>query len=252
MQVLRSLIFDALWAGWTALFALTIPFLWALGSPPRAVRAFSRGWARGVLALLGWVAGIRHVVRGAANVPREPCLIVANHQSTWETIATLALFPNVAIVAKRELLRIPVMGWYLRRSPMIVIDRDEAGKALREMAELARAALAEGRSVLIFPEGTRTPVDQPLRFKRGVELLYRTLDAPALPVAFDSGRFWPKGSHVKRPGTITVSILPLIPEGLKDSAFSRRAEAVIDSEKTALRAEGLAANTETMPHPRRA
>jgi 1-acyl-sn-glycerol-3-phosphate acyltransferase len=174
------------------------------------------------------------VVRGAANRPDEPCLIVANHQSTWETIATLALFPDVAIVAKRELLRIPVMGWYLRRSPMIVIDRDEGGKALREMTALSRAAMAEGRSVLIFPEGTRMPVDEPLRFKRGVELLYRTLGAPALPVALDSGRCWPKASHLKMPGTITLSILPPIPAGLSAAVFARRVEAAIEAEASAL------------------
>jgi len=237
-QALRSWTFDALWAIWTALFGLTIPLLWGLGSPPRLVRSGSRVWARGVLALLGVVAGVRYVVRGASNLPDRPCLIVANHQSTWETIAALALFPEVAIVAKRELLRIPVMGWYLRRSPMIVIDREEAGKALREMTAQSRAAMAEGRSVLIFPEGTRTPVGKPVSFKRGVELLYRTLEAPVVPVALDSGRFWPLGSRLKAPGVITVSLLSPIPPGLPAAEFARRAESMIETEKAALVASG--------------
>jgi 1-acyl-sn-glycerol-3-phosphate acyltransferase len=187
-----------------------------------------------MLALLAEITGVRHVLRGASNLPTQPCLIGANHQSTWETIGALALFPDVAIVAKRELLRIPVMGWYLRRSPMIVIDRDEASKALREMTTQARAALADGRPVLIFPDGTRTPVDEPVSFKRGVELLYRTLGVSVAPVALDSGWFWPRGIGSKAPGTITVSILPAIAPGLGAAEFARRAETVIEQEKVAL------------------
>ncbi len=238
MQALRSLAFNTLWAAWTGVFGLTIPVLLVLKSPPRTVRKLSRVWARGVLALLAVSTGVRHAVRGASNLPARPCLIVANHQSTWETIAALALFPDVAIVAKRELLRIPVMGWYLRRSPMIVIDRDEAGKALREMTAQSRAALAEGRPVLIFPEGTRVPVGEPVSFKRGVELLYRTLGVTVAPVALDSGRFWPRGSGWKTPGTIIVSILPPLAPGLPAAEFARRAEGVIEQEKTALLKEG--------------
>lgn len=236
MQTLRSLAFDVLWGAWTGIFGLAIPILWLLRSPPRTVRKLSRVWARGVLTLLAISTGVRHVVRGAS--PGQPCLIVANHQSTWETIAALALFPDVAIVAKRELLRIPVMGWYLRRSPMIVIDRDDAGKALREMTGQSRAALAEGRPVLIFPEGTRMPLDEPVRFMRGVELLYRKLGVAVVPVALDSGRFWPRGAVWKTPGTITVSILPPIEPGLPAAEFARHAETVIEQEKSALLKEG--------------
>jgi 1-acyl-sn-glycerol-3-phosphate acyltransferase len=238
MQALRSVTFNVLWAGWTGVFGLTIPVLLGLRSPPSTVRKLSRVWARGVLVLLAVSTGVRHSVRGASNLPGRPCLIVANHQSTWETIAALVLFPDVAIVAKRELLRIPVMGWYLRRSPMIVIDRDEAGKALREMTTQSRAALADGRPVLIFPEGTRTPVDEPVNFKRGVELLYRTLGVAVAPVALDSGRFWPGGSGLKTPGTITISILPPIAPSLPAAEFARQAETAIEWEKAALSNEG--------------
>jgi 1-acyl-sn-glycerol-3-phosphate acyltransferase len=181
LRALRSLVFNVLWGAWTAIFGLTIPLLWLLGSPPKMVRLFSRVWARGILALLTAVTGVKYVERGRALRLNGPCLIIANHQSTWETLAALVLFPDVAIVTKRELLRIPVMGWFLKHSPMIVIDRAEAAKALREMVEASRKALADGRSVLIFPEGTRTPVGAPVKFKRGVELLYRTLGVPPSP-----------------------------------------------------------------------
>ena len=106
------------------------------------------------------------------------------------------------------------------------------------MTAQSRAAMAEGRSVLIFPEGTRTPVGKPVSFKRGVELLYRTLEAPVVPVALDSGRFWPLGSRLKAPGVITVSLLSPIPPGLPAAEFARRAESMIETEKAALVASG--------------
>jgi 1-acyl-sn-glycerol-3-phosphate acyltransferase len=234
MRVLRSLAFDFLWACWTALFGLTIPVLWLLGSPPESIRRISRVWARGMLALLATTTGLRHVVRGGDHLTAEPCLIIANHQSTWETVAALVLFPNVAIVTKRELLRIPVMGWFLKHSPMIIIDRSEAARALREMAAASSSALAEGRSVLIFPEGTRTAVGAPVKFRRGVELLYRALGVPVIPVATNSGRHWRLDSKAKLAGTIIVSILPPIAPGLGGVEFARKAEAVLQAEKSAL------------------
>jgi 1-acyl-sn-glycerol-3-phosphate acyltransferase len=232
MRVVRSLAFDILWAGWTALFGLTIPALHLLRSPPKAVRRVSRVWARGVLVLLAATTGVRHVVRSNAAGIVGPCLIVANHQSTWETLAALVLFPDVAIVTKRELLRVPVMGWFLEHSPMIIIDRDEAAKALRAMVEASRSALADGRSVLIFPEGTRTPIGAPVKFKRGVELLYRALNVPVLAVATNSGRFWTRGN--KAAGTIVVSLLPPIAPGLSGAQFAHKAEAMLQAEKAAL------------------
>jgi 1-acyl-sn-glycerol-3-phosphate acyltransferase len=233
LRALKYLLFNLLWGVWTALFGLTIPMLWLLGSQPKMVRLFSRVWARGILALLTAVAGVKYVERGNVFI-NGPCLIIANHQSTWETLAALVLFPDVAIVTKRELLRIPVMGWFLKHSPMIIIDRAEAAKALREMVEASRNALAEGRSVLIFPEGTRTPVGAPIKFKRGVELLYRTLGVPAMPVAINSGRFWQMGSKPKLAGTIVVSMLAPIAPGLSATLFARTAEAALETEKSRL------------------
>lgn len=231
MRTLRSTAFMALWAAWTGLFGLTIPLLWACGSPPMAIRRFSRVWARGVLALLAVVVGLRFVVRGGPSAQVAPRLIVGNHQSTWETVAALVLFPDVAIVTKRELLRIPVMSWYLRRSPMIIIDRDDR-RAVREMLAQSRAALKTGRSVLIFPEGTRTPPGGAIRFKRGVEWLYRGLDVEATPVAWDAGRLWPAGGVPTGHGIVTVTMLTEIPPGLPPGEFVRRAETAIEGALT--------------------
>ena len=183
LQRLRSRLFDVILVLWTAAFAPAALVLALLGAPERAVRRTARAWARGTLRLLGWCVGLTYVEEGLENIPAEPCLIVANHQSTWETLAFLALFPDIAIVAKRELLTIPVFAWFLRNAPMILIDRDSGTKAMRKMVDESRAALAGGRSVLIFPEGTRRSVSAKIEFKRGIEILYAKLDAKVLTVA---------------------------------------------------------------------
>lgn len=238
-QKLRSRLFDFAWALWTVLFGLTIPVLWLMGSPPRAVRTVSRIWARGVLAGLSLIVGLNFREQGRAHVPKTPCLIICNHQSTWETLAALSLFPDVAIIAKRELLQIPVMGWFLRRSPMIIIDRGAAASALRTMMAEGAAALAAGRSVLIFPEGTRRDPNEPIQFKRGVELLYKSLGVPALPMVVNSGRFWGVGKGFKQPGTITVTYLPVLEPGLSIPEFTQRGEQLMQEEQSRQRAVSL-------------
>lgn len=191
-------------------------------------------WAQGVLFGLKSVVGLGYIERGRQNVPDEPCLITCNHQSTWETIAALTLFPDVAIIAKEELLSIPVFGWYLRKSPMIIIDREGRSKALRSMADGARTALASGRSVLIFPEGTRKRVGDLVEFKRGIEFLYSKLDAVVLPMAVNSGTFWAPDRPIKRGGTIVVSYLPPIRPGLDASTLTSMLENLLEAEKPGL------------------
>jgi 1-acyl-sn-glycerol-3-phosphate acyltransferase len=231
LQRIRSKLFDVFLALWTGLFAPVLAILWLCGSPERGVRLASRLWARGILKGLSWLVGLTYAERGQHNIPDEPCLIIANHQSTWETLAFMALFPDVAIIAKQELLTIPVFSWFLRKSPMILIDRESGSKAVRKMVDESRAALAQGRSVLIFPEGTRRPVSEPIEFKRGVELLYSKLDRVVLPVALNSGHFWGPGRPFKRGGTISVSYLDPIEPGLPGNEFTRRAEQLLEAER---------------------
>jgi 1-acyl-sn-glycerol-3-phosphate acyltransferase len=230
LQRLRSLAFTGLWAVWTAFFLPVLFVIRLAGSPEPWVRSASRVWARGVLLGLKWLVGLTYVEHGRENVPGEPVLIVANHQSTWETIAFLLLFRDVAIVTKHELLDVPIFGWFLRRSPMILIDRDSGSKAIRKMAEEGAAALSKGRSVLIFPEGTRSDPSAPVEFKRGVELLYAKLDCAVLPVAVNSGRYWGSGQSNKRSGTIVVSYLEAIPPKLPPRVSMKQAEQAIQAE----------------------
>jgi 1-acyl-sn-glycerol-3-phosphate acyltransferase len=191
------------------------------------------------LALLHRVVGLKAQQRGGENIPTEACIIVCNHQSPWETIALIVHFPDVAIVTKQELLRIPVFGWFVKAFPMILIDREAGFKALRKMVSECRTALAQGRSVLIFPEGTRKKVSDPVIFKRGVEFLYSQLGVPVLPVAVNSGIFW--GRALKHSGTITLSYLPPIAPGLSPTEFKRIAENSLQTEKERLVAQAATA-----------
>lgn len=237
-QNIRSRIFDLLLAVWTALFGLAVPVLTLLRVHDRTIRAATRYWARGVLFGLKNVVGLDYVERGREVIPDEPCLIVCNHQSTWETIAFLLLVPDVAIIAKDELVRIPVFGWYLSRSPMIIIDRDAGMRSLKAMVDESRAVLAQGRSILIFPEGTRGSGKDELTFKRGVGMLYSRLNVPVVPVAVNSGKFWGRNLPYKRPGTITVSYRPVISSGLSTKDFIRAAEDAVEAGRENLNRNG--------------
>ena len=224
----RSLLLGLGIALWTAFLGGAIVPLLAAGRPAKGVRSVTRLWARGVLVLVRRIGGIDHVVEGKANLPQVPCLILCNHQSAWETIAALVLFPDVAIVAKRELLGIPVFGWYLRHSPMIIIDRAASLESIRVMARESAGAVAEGRSVLIFPEGTRVDPHKPIRFKRGVEHLLRAVRAPVVPVVHDAGRYWRRDGKVR--GTIVVKILPPLDGMAAPKLLARHAEQAMNAE----------------------
>jgi 1-acyl-sn-glycerol-3-phosphate acyltransferase len=237
VQRIRSIAFIGVWAVWTALFVPVMLAIILAGSRPSWVRSASRVWAKGFLAALHQLVGLTYRERGRENIPLAPCLIVANHQSTWETIAFLVLCPDVAIVTKHELLTVPVFGWFLRRSPMIVIDRESGSKAIRTMVDESAKALAQGRSVLIFPEGTRSDPLVPVEFKRGVELLYAKLDRAVLPVAVNSGHFWGSGQMNKRSGAIRVSYLDPIPPKMPPRVAMKQAEQAIQAELNRLQGD---------------
>ncbi|GAB4066391.1 1-acyl-sn-glycerol-3-phosphate acyltransferase [Ancylobacter sonchi] len=232
-----SILFLPLLVLWTLLLAPAAPVL-ALIKRPERVRTFSRFWARGVLAILRGVGGLGYREIGSGNRPAGPALYVANHQSAWETIAFAVLVPDVAIVLKEELYRIPVFGWFLKHSPMIAIDRAGGASSLKKMLREGREAVAAGRSLLIFPEGTRRGPHERAEFQRGVALLYKALGLPAVPVAHDAGLFWKGRSFTLRPGAVTVSYLPPLPPGLPDAEFIRLASEAIYAERDRLVAEG--------------
>lgn len=210
MQYVRSKIFHALLATWTAVYGL--PILWdaVVTLRPRTIRWFSRQWAHGFLFLCRYVLRITYKIEGEENLPAEPCIVVSNHQSVWETIAFLALFPDSNIIAKDSLYRIPVFGWYLRRSPMMRVLRDQPGKNIRNIIQGSKDSARDGRSIAIFPEGTRTPVYGRQKHERGLSAIQKATGYPLVPVILNSGVLWGPGYDMIYNGEITVRYLPPI------------------------------------------
>jgi 1-acyl-sn-glycerol-3-phosphate acyltransferase len=223
--VFRSLVFNVAFLGASAVYCtLTLPSL--LG--PRRWACRTRDvWASLVLALLKYIAGVDHRVEGLENVLRGKILVAANHQSAWETLAIHTIFPDPVIVLKRELLMIPVFGWFIARLGMIPIDRNAGASAVKTMIREARERSNTDRPIVIFPQGTRSAPGLEAPYQHGVYALYRVLGVPLCPVALNSGLHWSHDTFVKRPGTIQVRILPAIPPGLGRSAFMNQLETAI-------------------------
>lgn len=235
MIVARSLLFNLVFYLWTAVLGvIALPVLLA---PRRCSMWFGRWWSGTVLALLKVIVGLDHELRGKEHLSGGVAIIAMKHQSAWDTLAVPLLIDDPAVVTKRELLWIPVYGWYVRRAGMIAIDRGAGLKALRSMIAQARVVVAQGRPIVIFPEGTRTAVGRHREFHPGVAALYRQLDLPVVPVAVNSGLFWSRRSFVKRPGHIIVEALPPVPPGLERKKFLAELQERIETATARLVAE---------------
>ena len=227
MILLRSIAFNAGFIGWTATVAL---LAWPVLLMPRAtIRAVYRVWHGGIGLLM------RHLVRievrwvGLDRLPDGPAILAAKHQSAWDTIELPWRLGLPAVVLKRELLWIPIYGWFLARAGMIPVDRRGRAHALRDMLARARAVAAEGRPILIFPEGTRVAPGERRPYHPGVSALYGQLRLPVVPIALNSGLVWGRRAFVKRPGTITVEVLEAIPPGLDRRTFAALLEERIET-----------------------
>lgn len=208
----RSLVYSAVATSYFVV--LTILSLWMLLLPPATMRWAFNGWNASELWLMRVMVGQKLRVIGRENIPDGPALVAAKHQSAWETMALIPLLPCGTVIMKKELMQIPLFGWFARHFGMIPVDRSAGTRALKQLAEDARAALADGKQIVIFPEGTRRLVGAPPDYKPGAFFLYQQLGVPMVPVALNSGLLWPRGRLVRYPGTITVSFLPPIPPGL--------------------------------------
>lgn len=218
MTLLRSLLFNLVFYVVTVVMILAAAPVFAFARPEICMRLV-RDWCEVGLFLLRTIAGTRLEVRGLANVPEGGVLIAAKHQSMFETFALLPYLHNPLYVLKRELIRIPFFGWYAAKVGMIPVDRDRGSSALRDLAARVRAALARGAAIVIFPEGTRRPPGAEPAYRGGIAHLYRAAEVPVVPMALNSGLFWGRRKWVKRPGVITLEILPAIPPGLPRDAF---------------------------------
>jgi 1-acyl-sn-glycerol-3-phosphate acyltransferase len=192
----------------------------------RAARTATRIWAKIVLAGLALICGIRHRIYGAENIPPGRAIVASNHQSMWETIVLLAILPRPAIVFKRELERIPIYGWWARRTG-VPVDRNAGAKALRMLRRAAERHMARGDQIVVFPEGTRGPPGSLGPLQPGIAGMYLVADAPTTPVVHNSGEFWRHPSGLKEPGTISIRFLPAIPPHLPRRAFMPALDAAL-------------------------
>jgi 1-acyl-sn-glycerol-3-phosphate acyltransferase len=233
MILLRSLVFAVIFYAWSAALAiLGLPLLWL--APRARVLGLMRFWVATTRGLLAGVCGVRVEFRGREHLPTGRALIAAKHQCMLDTIAPLTVLADAAYVMKKELMRIPVYGWYARGSRMIVVDREANAKALRQLLTDARNCIGAERQVVIFPEGHRVAPGATGEYKPGVAAVYRDLGLPCVPMATNSGVHWPAHGFLRRPGVIVYEFLPPIPPGLSRADFMRTLEQRLETASTAL------------------
>ena len=228
MQVARSLLFAATFYSGTFLCVVASLVASLFGRRPTLAVVLS--WVELHHWLAKHVLGIR--VRVEGTVPPGPCLIAVKHQAMFETIEMVRVSHLPVIVMKRELADIPLFGRVTRRYGVIVVERSAGAKALRAMLIEGRAAIASGRPIVIYPEGTRVRVGETPPLRSGFAALYRALGLPVIPVAVDSGRLW-SGGLVYQPGVVTFKIGAAIPPGLERGEIEARVHAAINALESA-------------------
>jgi 1-acyl-sn-glycerol-3-phosphate acyltransferase len=211
------------------LLVLIIAALPTLLMPRHAILAVAKFWARSNLWLLRVICGVEAEFRGTVKIPPGALIVAAKHQSLWETFALLLILRDPAYIMKRELMWIPFFGWYTWKAGMIAVDRGKGSQALAGMNDRARRELARNRQIIIFPEGTRRAVGAEPRYKYGVAHLYAEAGVTCLPIALNSGLFWPRRSLRRYPGTVRVEVLDPIPPGLGKEEFFLRLQQDIEA-----------------------
>jgi len=225
MAALRSILFALVFYGWTALAAILALPIGLLGT--RALRGWCHAWLRFHRWCARHILGITSRIEGIP--PKGPVLVAVKHQSMYETIEIALMLDVPAMVLKRELADLPFWGWAVRRYGVIPVDRSAGAKALRRMMRAGDEAVAEGRPIVIFPEGTRVAPGATPPLQPGFAGLYRALKLPVVPVAVDSGRLAPRNSFVKRPGIVTFRFGETIPPGLGREAVESAVHAAINA-----------------------
>lgn len=238
MIYVRSAIFNVLFYANTVFWLIVA--LPTFVMPYWAIVEIAKAWGRVNLFMLRWVAGIDIEVRGAEKIPKGGLIIAAKHQSAWETFALLPLFDIPLFIVKRELMWIPIFGWLMAKGRMVPVDRSAGSSALLDMTERARIEIGRGRQLIIFPEGTRRPAGAEARYKYGVAHLYTAEGVPCVPIALNSGLFWPRRTILRHPGTVLVEVLDPIMPGLEKDVFFKQLQDAIETATARLIAESQA------------
>lgn len=235
-----TLIRQALYAVW---FFVSIAIVGIIGLPfgfasRRGAISVMKVWCKSQAFGIRWLCGVRSEFRGLENIPKTGgCLIAMKHQSTFDVIAPFIFLDDPAFTPKAEIGELPIFGFYVRRSGMILLDRDGGAKTMRTLLTSAKAAAVAGRQVLIFPEGTRQKVGAEPDYKPGVAGIYRTLNVPCIPVAVNTGVAWPGSIFPTHPGRIICEALAPIEPGLDRGAFMARLQEAIEPATEKLVAE---------------
>ncbi len=227
MKFVRSLLFDFLFYLSTSFIVLFFsPFLLL---PVKKRFIVPQLWAKWTLLLAKHILGLHCKVVGTENLPKGPFIVASKHQSAWETIILNMITPYSVFILKRELLRIPILNFYLIGLKAIAVKRGGGSKTVEDMLQQAKKVISQDLSIIIFPEGTRGFVGQKTTYRQGVGNLYQELDVPVVPIALNSGLFWGRRSFLKTSGEVLVEILPPIYPGLEKEEFMKTLKATIET-----------------------
>jgi 1-acyl-sn-glycerol-3-phosphate acyltransferase len=230
MQLIRSLIFNIfLYVGLITIFILAIP---TLVLPSKFTIFFGRLSAKYIVLILRIILNTRVIFHGVENLKKVDNYFVASaHQSMFETFALQIPLDGPIFILKKELLNIPLFGWYLRKIGSIAIVRETTTKENLNFFDKVKERIEKSkRPLLIFPQGTRVKLDEQPPFKKGVGRIYKALNLPCVPVALNTGKVWPKNCFIKYPGDIHISFLEPIISGKDNEEFVRDIESKIYSE----------------------
>jgi len=233
---LRSLLYNVV-------FYLNLAFWVLLGLPtyfmPRkGIIWIATNWGKTSIWWMRIICNTRVEYRGVEKIPKGPLIVAAKHQSAWETFALLQFFDEPLYILKRELTWLPLFGWYLLKAGMIGVNRSAGGRTLIDITKRAAEEIRRGRQLLIFPEGTRRAVGAPPAYRNGVSLMYSAAGVPCIPVALNSGLFWPRRTFLRYPGTLVMEFLDPIPPGLPRDEFSSRLQTAIEEASKRLEKAG--------------
>lgn len=227
MITLRFWIFRLCFLSWN--IVLAVGGLWILAFPRPYVQRFVHFYLGGIAFIMKYIGGTDFRVIGMENLPATPCIIAAKHLAPWETMVLPLLGRSPAIVLKKELMKLPLWGWYAAKYGNVPVDRSAGAKAMLQMLGEAKKVIKTGRDVMIFPQGTRLELGEWKPYKIGVAAMYSALNVPVLPVAINSGIFWSRNGKLRRTGTITVEFLPPLPAGLHRNEMITQLQNMIET-----------------------
>lgn len=238
MQFFRSLIFSIFVYCWGALIPMAFLIPAFISRNQKIADRGAKIWSIGVFWMLRKLCKINYKIIGTENILQEPCIYACKHQSMWETVVMHLVINRPVYAYKKELELIPFYGWFIKLMSGIKVDRKGGIKSLKNVINQAKKYLSKGQSIVIFPQGTRVPVGESIKkypYQSGITALYNSCDVKIVPVALNSGLYWPKGKVLKNRGTIIIEFLPAISEGLNKEEFNKKLISTIEEKSDFLR-----------------